>query len=238
MLVELIAMTQLYGVTVDRMLSYFEGEADLPNGPAALVEFAGRTCYKSYHKPNPATAQNLEYIRNLIEKGHHSPFEHASASFYVVGASRSLLTELERHRHISFSVESQRFCRPEEYPAIPPLIRKNQHLTDVLVSRYHEMLGWYDSLVDELKRLFPDVRYKQIREAARAVLPNMTPVRMVVTGNFRAWRDVISRRIDPEADQEIREFSWMVLEALRNPGTATVSRAFPEAFPDFPEELE
>lgn len=75
---------------------------DADGGPA-LVEFAGRACYQSWSKPNPRTATNESYLRHVIEVGHLSVLEHASATFYITGISRSCTHELIRHRHFSYS---------------------------------------------------------------------------------------------------------------------------------------
>ena len=75
-----------------------------------LVEFAGRACYQSFAKPNPATARNADYIaRTLHGQKHFSIAEHATATFYITGVSRALTHELIRHRHLSYSQLSQRF---------------------------------------------------------------------------------------------------------------------------------
>ena len=66
-----------------------------------------------------------------------------------------------------------------------------------------------------VKRVLPGVSRKQAREAARAVMPNMTETRIVVSGNHRAWRFVVARRIDEGADAEIREVAGMLLAELR-----------------------
>ena len=55
---------------------------------------------------------------------------------------------------------------------------------------------------------------KQAREAARAVLPNMTETRIVVTGNLRAWHEVVERRTAPDADAEMREVMGMIRDEL------------------------
>src|SRR5690554_948865 len=68
-----------------------------------LAEFAGRSCYQSFHKPNPKTEANHDYLRNILNQGHFSVLEHASATFYVTGVSRALTHELIRHRHLSYS---------------------------------------------------------------------------------------------------------------------------------------
>ena len=59
-------------------------------GGEALAEFAGRACYQSWKKPNPATATNAGYLQHILEVGHYSVLEHGSVTFYVTGASRSL----------------------------------------------------------------------------------------------------------------------------------------------------
>src|ERR1051325_723179 len=51
--------------------------ADVPwetdaEGGEALAEFAGRACYQSWKKPNPATATNAGYLRHILEVGHLS----------------------------------------------------------------------------------------------------------------------------------------------------------------------
>lgn len=73
-----------------------------------LGEMAGRLCYKSWKRPNPVTANNKGYIGNIIAQQHFSVLEHASATFWISGVSRSLTHELVRHRHLSFSAEEDR----------------------------------------------------------------------------------------------------------------------------------
>ena len=55
---------------------------------------------------------------------------------------------------------------------------------------------------------------KQAREAARSVLPGNTETKIVVSGNFRAWRDVLKKRLDPAADAEIRIMCEHILVGL------------------------
>ena len=55
---------------------------------------------------------------------------------------------------------------------------------------------------------------KQRNEAARALLPNAVETRMVVTGNLRAWHEVIERRTRPDADAEMQEVMRLAKKAL------------------------
>ena len=58
------------------------------DGGQALAEFAGRACYQSWHKPNPATATNAGYLAHILDVGHLSVLEHGTATFYLTGVSR------------------------------------------------------------------------------------------------------------------------------------------------------
>src|SRR6185503_19221651 len=88
----------------------------------------------------------------------------------------------------------------------------------------------YNDLLEGLEARFADVpnatlRRKQARQAARAVLPNATETRIVVTGNYRAWRHFIAMRASEHADVEIRE---LAVECLRQ-----LQGAAPTVFADF-----
>ena len=180
-----------------------------------LVEFAGRSCYESWSKPNPATARNKDYIaRTLHEQKHWSIAEHASATFYLTGVSRALLAEITRHRHLSFSVLSQRFVDESEANiVIPPAARGSEKLMwefeNAAVGARHSYRELVEALLDS------GLPRKQAREAARAVLPNMVETRIVVTGNLRAWHEVIERRTAPDADAEFQEVAGMIRDELK-----------------------
>ncbi|MFJ3340010.1 FAD-dependent thymidylate synthase [Streptomyces diastaticus] len=199
--------------------------ATVPRNADALAEAAGRICYKSFNRPNPATASNADYLANILAQGHHSVLEHASATFLVQGVSRALLTELTRHRHLSFSVVSQRYVNyADTEPIMPPAVADDT--AESVRHAYMTALEFYESLAQRLTA--QGLSRKQAREAARCVLPNAAPVDMIVTGNMRAWRDVLGKRWHVAADAEIREFAGEVLACL--------SELAPNSFQDIPNE--
>jgi thymidylate synthase (FAD) len=59
------------------------------------------------------------------------------------------------------------------------------------------------------------LRRKQARQAARSVLSNATETRIVVTGNYRAWRHFVAMRASEHADVEIRECAIACLRELQ-----------------------
>jgi thymidylate synthase (FAD) len=213
--------------------THFEAPEDVPwetdaDGGQALAEFAGRACYQSWSKPNPATATNAGYLKHILEVGHLSVLEHGSVTFYLTGISRSLTHELIRHRHFSYSQLSQRYV-PERNAAMvePDVIADDPELHAKFLAASDAA---YTELLEGLEKKFADVehatlRRKQARQAARALLPNATETRIVVTGNYRAWRHFIAMRASEHADVEIRA---LAIGCLRELG-----RVAPNAFADF-----
>ncbi|MGQ0841133.1 FAD-dependent thymidylate synthase [Actinokineospora sp.] len=214
----------------------FFAPSDVPwstdaDGGEALAEFAGRACYQSWKKPNPATATNAGYINHIIEVGHLSVLEHGSVTFYLTGVSRSLTHELIRHRHFSYSQLSQRYV-PEKSASMvePDVIADDPVLHAKFLAAAQASQDAYNELLAGLEEKFADVpsatlRKKQARQAARAILPNATETRIVVTGNYRAWRHFIAMRATEHADVEIR---GLAVECLRQ-----LQKAAANVFADF-----
>jgi thymidylate synthase (FAD) len=207
----------------------FVSPADVPfstdaDGGAALVEFAGRACYQSWSKPNPRTATNAAYLRHIIDVGHFAALEHASVTFYITGISRSCSHELIRHRHFSYSQLSQRYVPNEDSQiVVPPEIADDPELQQILTeaadagyAAYTELLAGLEAKLSagEPTENLGVLRRKQARQAARAALPNATETRIVVTGNYRAWRHFVAMRASEHADIEIRQLALACLRQL------------------------
>ena len=229
--IELIASTTLTntpegGPKIEDWMSLNPDATDAES----LVEFAGRGCYESWHRPNASTAKTSDYInRTAFEMQHGSILEHASATFRFSGVSRAWLVEMSRHRHLSWSVVSQRYVDAATFGVVmPPAIREatgsivyhTEDTYDDLEGSASEALEWwsedamwhYGSLVERLQD--NGLPRKQAREAARSVLPNCTEVRGVVTGNLRAWSTILPLRAHPSSDREMQEVSMLILDAL------------------------
>ncbi|MBA0126156.1 FAD-dependent thymidylate synthase [Haloechinothrix sp. YIM 98757] len=201
------------------------------DGGQALAEFAGRACYQSWSKPNPKTATNEGYLSHIISVGHLSVLEHGSATFYVTGISRSLTHELIRHRHFSYSQLSQRYVPERDASFVEPeVIASDPELHEKFLAAAQASQDAYNDLLAALEAKFADepsatLRRKQARQAARTILPNATETRIVVTGNYRAWRHFIAMRATEHADVEIR---WFAVECLRH-----LQKAAENVFADF-----
>jgi thymidylate synthase (FAD) len=184
-----------------------------------LAEFAGRLCYMSQH--NPAGRSTREYLENIKKQGHGSVLEHANYSLLLEGVSRSLTHELVRHRAgFAYSQLSQRYV--DESVAsfvVPPAIIGDEQLENAWRTQVEGAQSAYIALVAQLMERYGWVadkvhRRKMAREAARAVLPNATETKIVVTGNARAWRTMLELRSSEGAELEIRRLAVAVLRVM------------------------
>lgn len=217
MQVNLISATHFFGLAAERLT----GWSTDAEGGQALAEFAGRACYQSWKKPNPETATNAGYLRHILEVGHLSVLEHGHAGFYLTGLSRSLTHELIRHRHFSYSQLSQRYVAGLGDLVMPPEAVGDPVAEEIVSAAAVNAELAYDLLVAHFEAklagedLTPTLRRKRARQAARAVLPNATETKIVVTGNYRAWRHFIKMRATEHADVEIRALAIEILMVLQ-----------------------
>jgi len=193
-----------------------------------LAEYAGRLCYMSQR--NPANRTTREYLENIKKQQHGSVLEHANYSLLIEGVSRSLTHELVRHRAgFAYSQLSQRYVDESDASfVIPPAIEGDSALEAAWRTQIESALATYSSLVAQLVERYGWVadkvhRRKMAREAARAVLPNSTETKIVVTGNVRAWRTMLELRCSEGAELEIRRMGVAVLRVLQHEAPAFFS---------------
>ncbi len=185
-----------------------------------LAEFAGRLCYMSQR--NPAGRSTRDYLENIKKQGHGSVFEHASYSLLLEGVSRSLTHELVRHRAgFGYSQLSQRYVDESAAQFVmPPAIHGDAELEAIWCKQIASALESYTTLVASLMERYSWVadrvhRRKMAREAARAVLPNSTETKIVVTANARAWRTMLELRSSEGAELEIRRLAVIILRMMK-----------------------
>jgi thymidylate synthase (FAD) len=82
-------------------------------GPAeaealAVIEAAGRTCYKSEARSDGTLDGSRQFVRMLLARKHESVLEHVSYTLRFI-CDRGISHELVRHRLASFSQESTRY---------------------------------------------------------------------------------------------------------------------------------
>lgn len=172
--------------------------------PERLIERAARTCYDTAHRMS--SSDTHAFLRKLYEAGHHSVFEHASATFRVRGISRACSHQLVRHRLASYSQRSQRYVKEREAVFVtPPSVRAAGAETEGFYRK--SMLAAWDAYRELMSRGVP-------REDARYVLPNACATEIVMSANFREWLHVLELRLAPDAQWEIAELCRLIHHKL------------------------
>ena len=100
------------------------------NDPEKTIAAAAKLCYSDAHIETLLDGLTPEktaaFLQKLNDFGHASPIEHASFTFGIEGVSRTFLAQVTRHRIASFSVQSQRYVRLDDFRYVVPDFRLNK----------------------------------------------------------------------------------------------------------------
>ena len=161
-----------------------------------VVEQAACVCYKS--EPTP----DYRIAKACYAAHHDSVLEHISFTFHIKGVSRALLAQLSRHRHISLSVRSQRYCREDDFEYVTPKLSKADK-------------ELYDDLIEREKTFYQTMVHEDVKpEDARMLLPNACCTELYLTMNARALIEASSKRLCTRAQAEIREMFQKIKEQV------------------------
>jgi len=161
-----------------------------------VIERAGRTCYRSEAAITPESASL--FVRKLIANGHESVIEHAVASLRFVH-DRGISHELVRHRLVSYSQESTRYCNYSgerfggEITVIKPPGLDAASDADWRVAMLQAEASYLRMIERGVK---PQI--------ARSVLPTCLKTEIVTTTNLREWRLILKLRTSPNAHPQMR----------------------------------
>lgn len=178
--------------------------------PEQVIAAAIRQCYSKAgaldlkKKTDEKTRARL--ISQIIKSGHHSTVEHASFTFAIEGVSRALTHQLVRHRVASFSQQSQRYVKAEDFNYItPPKIKAKKQAQEIYEKQIKKTASAYKKLVE----LGID------KEDARFLLPNGAETKIVVTMNARELLHFFQLRLCNRAQWEIRVLAYKMLQAVK-----------------------
>ena len=191
--------------------------------PERTVAAAAKLCYSDAHIETLLDGLTPEktaaFLQKLSDLGHASPIEHASFTFGIEGVSRAFLAQVTRHRIASFSVQSQRYVRLEDFRyVIPPEIEAVPEAKARFVAAMNADAEKYLELARTLEDAhtrtlmaqgLPEKAArakaaKQANEDARFVLPNACETKMVMTMNCRSLINFFNLRCCNRAQWEIR----------------------------------
>ena len=123
--------------------------------PDKVVAQAGKLCYSAVgvdEITQKLTEEEIaRYVNMLASIGHESPLEHVSFTFAIEGISRACTHQIVRHRIASYSQQSQRYVKLEQFEyIIPPAIEKNPEAKRIFIEAMERDQKAYDELVDLL----------------------------------------------------------------------------------------
>lgn len=178
-----------------------------------VIEMGARNCYKSEDKIGDGTDEKL--FNQIVKQHHHdSVTEHGSITVRIV-TDRAMLAQITRHRHFSFSVESQRYCN----------YSKDKFGGNVTFIKPIELSNApYWNMIWEKSMKFAETQYFEMIEAgckpevARSVLPNSTKTEIVMTGNVRSWRQFFQLRMTGHAQKDVQHLSQLIYQSMIDNG--------------------
>lgn len=204
-----------------------------PN-PEKIVSAAAKLCYSQVGTADILEGLTDDKVEKFIDKlaslGHESPIEHVSYTFAVEGVSRVLTHQLVRHRIASFSQQSQRYVKLEQFEYImPPMIEKSQKAKAIFTAAMAEDQKHYNDLTEELEKTYFEnfvaegmsekkakrTAEKKAIEDARFVFPNACETKIIFTMNARTLMHFFKHRCCDRAQWEIRDMADKMLAQVK-----------------------
>ncbi|MFE6075592.1 FAD-dependent thymidylate synthase [Paenibacillus sp. NPDC057886] len=196
-----------------------------PNKPSEIVDIEGEKYFKSKASDGKGGTEADRLFRHITGSGHTSTLEHISYTFSVEGVSRALLAQLTRHRHLSFSVQSQRYVRMGSDDKIggfefvsPPSLNGKVYPSNNEQDYYENCPA---TALYEEAMLDAQCAYDRLREAgipaedARMVLPNAATTNVVLTGNLRTFLEFYKKRKHGKGAQwEVADLAEGIKESI------------------------
>ncbi|KMT22422.1 FAD-dependent thymidylate synthase [Clostridium cylindrosporum] len=203
--------------------------------PEKIIAASAKLCYSSTSVDNILDGlteeKTNEFIEMLMSLSHESPIEHVSFTFAVEGVSRSLTHQLVRHRIASYSQQSQRYVRLNQFDyIIPPEIESIDEAKDIYIKSMEDSQRSYDNLVEILfdkhfnglikegtsEESARKIAEKKSIEDARYVFPNACETKIVLTMNARTLFNFFRHRCCSRAQWEIRNLADEMLKEVKS----------------------
>tara|TARA_B100000085_G_scaffold31563_1_gene26033 strand:- start:611 stop:1240 length:630 start_codon:yes stop_codon:yes gene_type:complete len=178
-------------------------------GAEDLIVYMARVSNPSSQKENKNGERLLKY---LIKHKHWSPFEMASMCVQIE-TSRSISSQLLRHRSFQYQEYSQRYAAVLDKPATPNLRRQDVKNRQNSIDDLDPFLK--QNLQLNAQRLFTQAHllYEEMlehgvaKECAREVLPLASRTRLYMHGTLRSWIHYIDVRASVETQLEHRQIA-------------------------------
>ena len=181
------------------------------------IEKIGRVCYKSEDKITEDGESAKKFVKMLINRGHEAMLEHSCLSVKFI-VDRGISHEIVRHRIASFAQESSRYCNyskdkfGKEITVILPYFFDTGMGTSSNSIVYND---WKIACENSEKKYFALLKNGATPQEARSVLPNSLKTEIVMTANYREWRNFFKLRTPQSAHPQMREIAIPLLNELK-----------------------
>ena len=199
-----------------------------------LVASAAKLCYSPVGIDEIEESLDEEKVESflslLMDLNHESPIEHISFTFGIEGVSRTLTHQLVRHRIASFSQQSQRYVKLEQFEyIIPPNISSNKSAKELFIKAMEDDQKYYNEITEILfqehynkyinqgfsEKESKNKAEKESIEDARYIFPNACETKIVITMNARSLLNFFNLRCCNRAQWEIRSLATSMLKEVR-----------------------
>ena len=184
-------------------------------GKRDLVNELFSKASKEYFELEQQNIQNaINWITNSISKNRRAGILYADSNWISLAVgldsntyvSRVLSHQLVRHTVLNFNQMSQRYVKlTENVFIIPPSIEANSSANKVYKLGIADSLRRYSKLINE---------YGIPKEDARFIIPQAVYTRLIVSGTVADVKDFVSKRIEKNAQWEIRMLAKDILDSM------------------------
>lgn len=150
---------------------------------------------------------NLNIIRNVFDMGHLGMLEHVTLTYLIQGASRSLLSQITRHRQFSFISASQHYMDYSNFADfVIPYELNNKKDIEYYLETNKQVLNNYQTMIKNGTK----------HEVARQLLPNSMRNNLIMTGNLRGWEHFLNLRLCNRNTSEIQYIAYLIKKDLKD----------------------
>lgn len=202
--------------------------------PEQIVASSAKLCYSSVGvediQENLTQEKTDKFINMLMSIHHESPLEHISFTFAVEGISRALTHQMVRHRIASYSQQSQRYVKLDQFQyIIPQEIDNIPQAREIFIKSMENAQKTYDDLVEILinkhtsnfiskgmdKDKATKLAEKKAIEDSRYVFPNACESKIMITMNARSLINFFEHRCCNRSQTEIRQMAKEMLRQVK-----------------------
>ena len=151
----------------------------------------------------------------LMDHAHWSPFEMASACFYIE-TDRAIARQILRHRSFSFQEFSQRYSEIEYLDGPAARVDAERNRQSSVETDDKELQAKWEDIKRRATSLYMEARIAGIaKEVARAVAPEgLAKTRMFMAGTIRSWIHYCDLRTMEDTQKEHRDIALAINNAL------------------------